>query len=148
MTGKTLSKNQRLIKASLFREAFAQKRSFVGRFMVLWLREGEGATLRLGVVTSKKVSNRAVDRNRARRILRELFRQHRNEMNGQVDVVFIARRTILSASHGQIEAEFFRLAGKAGLFAKKPQNTEQRLLTAEGRGRTVKQEGNEEEWQS
>lgn len=115
MTGNTLSKKQRMVKASLFREAFAQKRSFVGRFMVLWLRQGEGAALRLGVVSSKKVSNRAVDRNRARRVLRAIYREHRAEFRGEVDVVIIARRRLLSASHEEIEEELLRLARKAGL---------------------------------
>ncbi|QHI68186.1 ribonuclease P protein component [Tichowtungia aerotolerans] len=115
MTGNTLSRQQRLVKASLFREAFAQKKSFVGRFMVIWLRQGEGASLRLGVVSSKKVSNRAVDRNRARRILRAVYREHRPEFGGAVDVVIIARRNILSASHEDVEKEMLRLAGKAGL---------------------------------
>lgn len=115
MSGNTLSKKQRMIKASLFREAFAQKKSFVGRFMVLWLREGEGASLRLGVVTSKKVSNRAVDRNRARRVLRDIFRRHRAEFSGQVDVVIIGRRALLDAPVADVEAELLRLAGKAGL---------------------------------
>lgn len=115
MSGNTLSKQQRIGKASLFREAFAQKRSFVGRFMVLWLREGEGASLRLGVVSSKKVSNRAVDRNRARRVLRDIYRCHRADFSGAVDVVIIARRNLLSATYADVEAELLRLAGKAGL---------------------------------
>ena len=115
MTGKTLSKTERLVKASLFREAFAQKRSFVGRLMVLWIRRGEDTSLRLGVVTSKKVSKRAVDRNLARRRLREAFRQHRDEFTGTVDVVIIARRNILDATQADVEAELLRLAGKAGL---------------------------------
>lgn len=123
MAGKTLSKKQRLVKASLFREAFAQKRSLVGRFMVLWLRKGKGASLRFGVVTSKKVSNRAVDRNRARRVLRALYREHRAEFSGEVDIVIIARRNILTAAHEEVEAEMLRLAGKAGLLIKEPQNT-------------------------
>jgi len=121
VSGNTLSKKQRLIKASLFREAFAQKRSFVGRYMVLWLREGEGASLRLGVVTSKKVSNRAVDRNRARRVLRDIYRRHRNEFSGAVDVVIIGRRALLKASHADVEAELLRLARKAGLVPAKPE---------------------------
>ena len=83
--------------------------------MVLWLREGEGAALRLGVVTSKKVSNRAVDRNRARRILRDIFRRHRAEFTGDVDVVIIGRRNILSAPFEAVEAELLRLARKAGI---------------------------------
>ncbi len=112
---KTLSKKQRLIQASLFGEAFAQKRNFVGRYMVFWLREGADAALRLGVVTSKKVSNRAVDRNLARRYLREIFRQHREELSGPVDLVIIARRNLLDAPYADVEQEFLRLAEKAGL---------------------------------
>lgn len=142
MSGKTLSKNQRLIKASLFGEAFAQKRSFVGRYMVLWLREGEGASLRLGVVTSKKVSNRAVDRNRARRILRSLFREHRDGLSGQVDVVIIARRNILSATHEQIEAEFLRLAGKAGLAGNPKSEKPKASLAGNPKHETPKSERN------
>jgi ribonuclease P protein component len=104
-----------MVKASLFREAFAQKKSYVGRYMVLWLRKGEGASLRLGLITSKKVSNRAVDRNRARRVLRAIFREHRDELCGDIDVLIIARRNLLTASHDEVEREFFRLARKAGL---------------------------------
>jgi ribonuclease P protein component len=115
---KTLSKEQRLIQASLFGEAFAQKKSFPGRYMVLWLRTGQGAALRLGVVTSKKVSNRAVDRNLARRRLREIFRRHRAGLSGPFDLVLIARHNLLFASHAEAEAEFLRLAGKAGLLKK------------------------------
>ena len=114
----TLSKKQRLIQASLFGEAFAQKKNFVGRFMVLWLRTGQGAALRLGVVTSKKVSNRAVDRNLARRRLREIFRQHRTKLAGPFDIVIIARRNLLFALPAEVEHEFLQLAGKAGLLAK------------------------------
>ena len=118
MDSKTLSKKQRLIQASLFGEAFAQKNNVVGRFMVLWLRTGQGAALRLGVVTSKKVSNRAVDRNLARRRLREIFRQHRAKLSGPFDLVIIARRNLLDASYADAEREFLRLAEKAGLLNK------------------------------
>ena len=83
--------------------------------MVLWLREGEGAALRLGVVTSKKVSNRAVDRNRARRVLRDIYRRHRTQFKGEVDVVIIGRRALLDASCADVEEELLRLACKAGL---------------------------------
>jgi len=83
--------------------------------MVLWLREGEGASLRLGVVTSKKVSNRAVDRNLGRRRLREAFRANRDRLHGEVDIVIIARRNVLDASQAEVEDELLRLADKAGL---------------------------------
>ena len=86
--------------------------------MVLWIRTGQDAALRLGVVTSKKVSNRAVDRNLVRRRIREIFRQHRAGLSGPVDLVIIGRRNLLSASYADAECEFLRLAEKAGLLKK------------------------------
>jgi ribonuclease P protein component len=119
---KTLSRAQRIIRASLFGEAFAQKRSYAGRYMVFWIRAAEDASLRLGVITSKKVSNRAVDRNLARRRIREIFRNHRAELSGAIDLVVVGRRNLLSASHAEVEREFLRLAAKAGLLLPKPEN--------------------------
>ncbi len=101
--------------------------------MVLWLREGEGAALRLGVVTSKKVSRRAVDRNLGRRRLREAFRTNRDRFHGDVDLVIIARRNILDASQAEVEKELLHLARKAGLLKKKPMNVEQGISNVEGR---------------
>lgn len=115
MSGNSLSRIQRMTKASLFREAFAQKRSFVGRTQVWFLRAGADAALRLGVVTSRKVSNRAVDRNLARRRLREIFRQNRARLSGPYDLVIVARRNLLSATHAEVEADFLQLARRAGL---------------------------------
>lgn len=132
MAKQTLSKAQRLRQASLFREAFAQKRSFVGRLMVLWVRSGEGAARRLGVISSRKAGSRAVDRNRARRRLREAFRALRDDLNRDADVLLIARRRLLSASHEEVRKELRCLAKKAGLFKKEPQNTEQGMSNAEG----------------
>lgn len=115
MAGHTLSKAQRLTKASLFREAFAQNPGMPGRCMVLWLRAGEGADLRLGVISSRKVSNRAVDRNLARRRLREAFRRLRPELLPGADVVLIARHSILKATQAEVDDELRRLMKKAAL---------------------------------
>ncbi len=115
MAKQTLSRQQRLIQASLFREAFAQKQSFVGRLMVLWVRRGDGADCRLGVISSRKAGPRAVDRNLARRRLREAFRKLRAEMCTQSDILLIARRRLLRASQEDVEKELRYLAKKAGL---------------------------------
>ena len=61
-----LRRAQRVTATRHFTETYAQGRKTVGRHMVLWLREGTDAALRLGVVTGRKVGP-AVDRVRARR---------------------------------------------------------------------------------
>ena len=110
-----LSKAQRLTRSALFAETFSQNRRWVGRTMVLWLREGEGSDLRLGVVTSKKVHLRANKRNLARRRMREAYRALRPYFDGQCDVLLVGRRAILNADWKQILRELLDLAKKAGI---------------------------------
>ena len=109
-----LGRAQRITRSAVFREAYAQGRRQVGRCMVMWLRTGPGASLRVGVVSSRKVGN-AVERNRARRLLREVFRRHRFQFAGDVDIVLVARRALLDARWAAIEREFDDLARRAGL---------------------------------
>jgi ribonuclease P protein component len=110
-----LSAKQRLIRSSLFAETFAQHKRWVGRYMVLWRRSGEGASLRLGVITSKKISLRANQRNRARRRLREAYRNLRPYFSGDFDVLLIGRRSILEADWKDILREMIQLARQAGI---------------------------------
>ncbi len=110
-----LSAKHRLTRSSLFSETFSQNQKWVGRFMVLWLRKGEDTSLRLGVVTSKKVHLRANKRNFARRRLREAYRNLRPYLSGDYDVILVGRRNILSADWKNVLRELLRLAKKAGL---------------------------------
>lgn len=84
--------------------------------MILWVREGEDAAMRLGVVASRKTGN-AVKRNRAKRRLREAFRLNRHRFRGKVDIILIARRAIIQAAWKDIEQELLDLAGRAGLLS-------------------------------
>lgn len=109
-----LKRHQRLIHSDLFDEAFNQGCRAAGRYMVIWLRRGEGASLRLGVVTSRKVGG-AVQRVKARRRLREMYRLNRGRLAGECDMVIVARREILNAQWKDIESEFLKLAERVGL---------------------------------
>lgn len=93
--------------------------------MILWLRSGEGADLRLGVITSKKVHLRANKRNRARRRLREAYRNLRPYFSGHVDILLIGRRAILKAEWNEVIRELCYLASKAGILTPEMQKTVQ-----------------------
>ena len=114
----SLSKQQRLVRSALFSETFDQNRKWVGRFMVLWLRSGDDASLRLGVVTSRKVHLRAHKRNRARRRLREAYRNLRPYFTGSFDVILVGRRAILTADWSDLLNELLNLADKAGILSR------------------------------
>ena len=122
MTGPTrpdqgLARHQRLTPSRLFEETYAQGNKRVGRYMVLWLRAGEGASLRLGVVAGRKVGD-AVARARARRRLREVFRRHRDQLAGAADVILVARGPVTTGPWDAIVNEFMDLARRSGIIRK------------------------------
>ena len=84
--------------------------------MVLCLTPGTDGALRLGVVASRRVGG-AVQRVRAKRLLREVYRRNRERCAGRCDVLLIARTAILQARWPELEDEFLRLARRAGLLA-------------------------------
>jgi ribonuclease P protein component len=65
------------------------ERLALGCLIANWHRLPDGASPRLGVVTSRKIGG-AVERSRARRLLRESFRQHQHELSQPVELVLVA----------------------------------------------------------
>lgn len=79
-----------------------------------WLRLTESSRSRLGVITSGKLGP-AVVRNRARRLLRESFRLHQRELAQPVDLVLVARASIVGKPFAEVEKDVLTTLRKAGL---------------------------------
>ncbi len=86
--------------------------------MTLWIRKQPDGALRLGVVASRRVGG-AVQRNRAKRLLREAWRLNRNRFEGGVDVILSARSDILQVGLAEVARELLYLGSKTGLLARK-----------------------------
>lgn len=80
-----------------------------GRLMTMFTREREAGPARLGIAATRKMGA-AVERNRAKRLVRELFRH--NKPTSAIDVVVVPRREILQAPFDRIEAEFRSLLAR------------------------------------
>ena len=115
-----LARHQRLTRSADFRSAYELGRKQVGRCMVLYLLPRAEGALKLGVVSSRKIGG-AVQRNRARRVLREVFRKNRHRMQGRADVVLVARAHLLEAAPARVEQELLALAKRAGLIEESPE---------------------------
>ena len=69
---------------------------------------------RVGLITSRQVGG-AVTRNRVRRRLREIVRRNQHALKGGIWFVVIARRSAAQTDSAALEAEWLRLARRAGI---------------------------------
>lgn len=88
-----------------------------GCLIANWRPLPPGGATRLGVVTSRKIGG-AVVRNRARRLLREAFRVHQTELKQPVDLVLVARQSIVGRKLAGVEKDFLATLNRAGLLLK------------------------------
>ena len=84
-----------------------------------WKSLPSGNPSRLGVITSRRIGKAHI-RNHARRLMRECFRLDQHELLQPVDLVLVARRSIVDRRFYSVERHFLSLLKKAGLL---PENT-------------------------
>jgi ribonuclease P protein component len=110
-----LSRSARLAQSRDFARLRQQgKRLALGCLIANWQPLPDGAKPKLGVVTSKRIGG-AVQRSRARRLLRESFRQHQNKFSVPVEIVLVARNSIAGKSFAEVEKDFVAALNRAGL---------------------------------
>src|SRR5262245_7054423 len=101
-----LARKDRIKQGRDFARARNQgKRIANGCLVANWLDLPGGARSRLGVITSRKVGE-SVQRSRARRLLREAFRLHQLELERPIDLVLVARPSIVGKAFADVERDF------------------------------------------
>jgi len=98
-----------------FQNVYAEGQRYDGRLLAAFLRRNELGEHRLGTTASNKAIGKSVDRNRAKRLLRELFRRTAPELNGlnqKYDWVLNAKRALLDSGEELRFSEFRRIIGQ------------------------------------
>ncbi len=107
--GSRVTQNRDFIRIRQQGERLAQ-----GCLVANWNILPEGGNPRLGVVTSRKIGG-AVQRTRARRLLRESFRLHQHEFSRPIEIILVARNSIVGKKFADVEKDFLTTLRRAGL---------------------------------
>jgi ribonuclease P protein component len=104
MPSRPFGKAQRVRRRGEFQRVFDAGYRVSSRYFTLLLAGRDSPGARLGIVASRKLGN-AVRRNRAKRLIREIFRRLDAPSAG-VDVVVIPRRELFDAPFTDLERDF------------------------------------------
>ena len=103
-----------LRKKEDFTSLYKKGKSVGGKFVVIFYRKNNLPMNRKAFLASKKVGN-SVERNRARRLMRESYRQLEADMPRGWDFIFIARNTILDSKCADVKKSIEAALKKAGI---------------------------------
>jgi ribonuclease P protein component len=116
-----LRAGQRLRRNDDFRAVREQgRRMDCGAFMLTWCARPAvqpAAPPRVGVVASRAAVGDAVNRNRAKRRLRALYRQHQHLVPAGLDLVLTARAALLRMEFAEVAQRFIHACGKLTVHA-------------------------------
>lgn len=109
-----LPRSNRLRDSRAFRVVYGRGRSWASPLVVLHALPTAGDALLVGVTAGKKVGG-AVERNRAKRQLREAIRHRLPELRRGYQLVFVARAAMCGAHFTAVQAAVDALLARAGL---------------------------------
>ena len=106
--GQTFAKADRLRKRREFLEVQHEGRKIHSRDLLILVCSRADTSQRVGITVSTKVGG-AVQRNRVKRVLREVWRRHHRVLPEGLDVVMIAKRTAVDATLAELTVQFEEL---------------------------------------
>ena len=102
-----MSRIQSVRKNTEFQSIYRTGKSRANRFFIMYCAPSSGDG-RIGISVSKKVGNSVV-RHRIKRLVKECYRLHRDEIRDGLDIIVVARQDSKDKSYREIEGAFLHL---------------------------------------
>ncbi len=93
----------RIRKRTEYKAGYAQGRRIPSRSFVLFVTRNTLGRPRLGITVTRRIGG-AVKRNRAKRLIREIFRRHKSELM-DVDIIVNGRSALPEIEYVRLESE-------------------------------------------
>jgi len=110
-----LPRRRMLKRRNDFQRVYRKGKSMANRYFVLYVFESEELAGKVGFAAGKKLGC-AVKRNRVKRLLREVYRLHQQELRPGVALLLVGRQAMLHVKSPVVEKSFLSLGKKAGIF--------------------------------
>ena len=101
-----------------FRRLYNRGKNAAAQCVVVYCRRNNGTGNRLGLTVSTKIGG-AVQRNRIRRRLKEIYRLNEEKITHGFDIVIVARTRSRFVGYQELEASVLALFRKLGIMAVK-----------------------------
>jgi ribonuclease P protein component len=105
-------KSERILKRDEYRHAYDQGRKYKAKYFTAFVLPNKLERARLGITATRKVG-KSYKRNRARRLIREVFRKNKWRIDQGIDIVINARGIMVDTSYDEIEKDFIGFLEKS-----------------------------------
>lgn len=114
----TLDKEFRIRRNKEYRRIYRMGERFRNRAGLMYVCHTKKARVRMGFVATKKIGD-AVARNRAKRLMKEVYRLHRHELLPHHEAILLAGEFLTKATYREAEKALISLWRAAGIWETK-----------------------------
>jgi len=111
-TDEGFPKSDRILKRETFRRTYDGGRKYQAKYFTAFVIPNQQETSRLGITVTRK-TGKSVDRNRSRRLVREVFRKNKWRVPPGVDIVINVKTALSSAGYDELEGDFVEFLKRA-----------------------------------
>lgn len=94
------------------------KQAYASRSFVVRLAESSKSDSQFAIVVSKKIDNRAAERNRIKRLYKGVLFQHMSSFKSSITAVFYVRKPSTVVTEEQLSEEIEKIFKKEGIINK------------------------------